>query len=304
MHARLTFLLIVIVFSNVAAHVVLAQAPRKQLSDGDAKKRARLLAELTEDQTKTLQASDAQIKEEQKKYADVSKRIATIAKAKRRTAQSDKTARELDDTLEATTMKLKSLQQAHVSQADAFEQKRREIIATYPLADEVPPTRRGNRWLTQDEYAKVLEQEKAAEQQKSLRVNGQRLADWVWQSLAQNYEFKAAGTNVVLISQARVRFVNPEPKQVYSLKPDKTEVELRAMSRNAERDDSYAFQINYVNGLGQVIRKNGYVEVGYDNTGTAYLLGVMVPFLENPLDGQLAATRSSLDKALQRAFGR
>jgi len=293
------------------------QASRKPLSDADAKERARLLADLTETQMKTakaLQDSDAQIKLAQQKDADLCKHINTLANAKRRTAQTDKTLRELNHTLGATRAKIKSLQQTNAVQVDAFEQRRREIIATYPLPDEVPPTQHGTRWLTQDEYAKVLEQEKAVEQQKSdqgkateqqksFRVNGQRLADWVWQALAKNYEFKAASVNVVLISQGRVRFVNPDPKQVYSLRPDKTEVELGAMSRNSERDDSYGYEIDYVNGLGQVIRKNGYVEVGYDNSGTAYLLGVMVPFLENPLDGQLAATRSSLDKALQRAFG-
>ncbi len=275
----------------------------KQLTDDELRERTRILTELEEDQMKTLREVDAQIKREEKNDEDLSKRVKAIAKAKRRTPQTEK-SRQLTADLEATKANLKSLEDKRVGQADGFEQKRREILARYPLADEVPPIKFGDRWLTQDEYNVELDQRKAGERQEGLRKNGQRLANWVWQSLAQNYECKARHTNVVLIRQARVRFANPQQHPVYSLTSDKTNVELCPLQRDERLDDSYAFEVEYANQLGQVLRKNGYVEVGYDYAGTAYLLGVMVPFLDNPLDGQLAATRSSLDNALERAFGR
>jgi len=270
----------------------------------DSEVREKLLEELSAAEEKALREIDAKIRSGQKKLRDLTKRSDTLKKnAKKGTPQNLNITAQVADVLSATKKALKATQQARALEADGFEQKRREIMSQHPLPDDAPLEKRGNRWLTQEEEAARLKDVERAEQQDSFRENGQVLADWVWQELANSYNFKAVGTQVELISKAGVRFVNPKVRQAYSLTPKKTNVVVRPLNRDPRRDDVFCYDVDFTNGLGQVIRKRGYVEVGYDDEGTAYLLGVMSPFLENTLDGQMAACRDSIDNALQRAFG-
>ena len=148
------------------------------------------------------------------------------------------------------------------------------------------------------------EKRKAISRKEARRATGRRLADWVWLELANNYDVRATFANVISMKEARVRFVNPSPGPCYSYKEGDENVMLKNIPRNADIDDSFAYQVEYTSAAGLVFRKNGYVEIGYDDKGTACVLGVMAPFLNNVLDGQLAAKRDSLDEALGRAFGR
>ena len=145
------------------------------------------------------------------------------------------------------------------------------------------------------------QQAKEAEQQKQRRQIGWALADWVWNELATKYDFEHEDTVATPIRGAY--FVNPRAGNAYS--SDGQTVRVQGFSgRGAGIDDRFTYRLQYRNGLGQLIQKNGYVEVAYDGSGNAYLIGVTVPFLRNPLNGCLAATRDSIDDASPgRAFG-
>jgi len=266
--------------------------------------REQLLSKIDDKEKESLVEIDKGIKQEEKRRIELEKKYNSLMKVAGRSAKAHQKTEELFRTFVAAGERLEELKEKREELTDSLEQERREILARHPLPGEKPLVKQGNRWLTQEEHQAILEKEKAAERQEELRKNGQRLATWVWMELGEDYEFEYAPRSVVLIKESRVRFVSRSPGSVYSLTTSSDDIELRAARNHSELDDTYTFQIQYTNGLGQLIRKDGYVEIGYDSAGTAYVLGVVVPFLDNPLNGQLAVTRSSLDNALQRAFGR
>ena len=297
------FLALLVCFGPVTDRANGQSAPLPT-EDAETDVRETLLAALSNDEEKALREADTKIKAAEKKLKDLTKRSDILKKnAKKKGLQNPIAASQVSEMLTATKKTLKALQQSRTKEADGFEQKRRQIISRHPLPDDPQLVKRGDRWLTSDEEVTRLKEVKREEQQVSFRQNGQVLADWVWQELANSYDFNAVSLQVQSISKAGVRFVNPKVQQAYSLVPKKTNVVVRPLNRDPRRDDVFIYDIDFTNGLGQVIRKRGYVEVGYDEEGTAYLLGVMSPFLANTLDGQMAACRDSIDNALQRAFG-
>jgi len=273
-------------------------------TDTPASERDQLLNKIAEKEKESLVEIDKGIKLEERRRIELEKKYNSLMKVAGRSPKAQQKIEEIEQTFVASGKRLEELKEKRAELTDLLEQERREILARHPLPGEKPLVKQGNRWLTQEEHQAMLDKEKAVERQQELRKNGQRLAKWVWIELGEDYEFEYAPRSVVLIKESRVRLVPPSPGSVYSLTTSSDEIELRTARNDSELDDTYTFQIQYTNGLGQVILKDGYVEIGYDSSGTAYVLGAVVPFLDNPLNGRLAATRSSLDNALQRAFGR
>lgn len=266
--------------------------------------RSTLLSSLAAERETETAPLQAEATKSHAKATAIYKKVVRLEKAKRLSTRGAKTLQRYRAEIKEADMVTAGFKKKLASANDSFEQRRLEILATNVLPGEAPPVRIQGRWMTAERYAEYVEERKAIERQRTLRINGQRLADWVMQKLGTQYEMKAEKRTPVLIRQAKVRSVRPSFTPVYSLRPNGTKVEMRNAQFNSSTDDAYPFQVTWQTRGGQLMRKNGYVEIGYGNDGAAYLLGVDVPFLDNPLNGAMAATRSVLDNAIGRAFGR
>lgn len=188
----------------------------------------------------------------------------------------------------------------------SFDQRRLKVLVDHPLPGEQSPVRFEGKWMTVADHSDLLkdrEAKKRAEENESRnRVTGERLANWAMAQMQSQYKMEIDAKTPFLLRESGVRFVSPTRAEVYSLAPKGTKVG-RSFGASGRSDYSYPYLITWRTSGGLVLQKNGYVEVGFDVNGVAYLQGVQLPFLDNPLNGNLAATRSPLDSALQRAFG-
>jgi len=286
-------------FLSVVVAAQEATEPHAPATSRDA-----LLSSLDTEREAEVAPLQAEATKSHAKATAIYKKVVRLEKVKRLSTRGARTLQRYRDEIKEADKTTASFKQKLALVNDSFEQQRLEILAENVFPGEAAPVKVQGRWMTAERYTEYVEERKAIERQGVLRINGQRLADWVMQTLGGQYEMKSEKRAPLLIRQAKVRSVRPSRKPVYSLRPDRTKVEMQAAQFHASTDDLYPFKVTWQTRGGKLLQKNGYVEIGYGNDGTAYLLGVNVPFLDNPLDGTMAATRSVLDEAIGRAFGR
>jgi len=265
--------------------------------------RARLLSDLDPAVAAQLKVFDDKIAIEDQNILELQAQINKISKNAARFPKAAARVVELNAELQSSVAQKKSLSDERAAFVDRSEQTRRAILARFPLEGDPILIGLDGRWLTENEHAAVIELQKAAERRSNMRANGQRLADWVWSSLSTDYSFEFRAKRVIAVSDIGSRFVDPQLPSVYSLTDSETSVTIQPLFRDNGLDDTFVFEVTFINGLGRSVQENGFVEIGYDNSGRAGLLGVPAPFLNNPLDGRLAATRSVFEKAMGKAYG-
>ena len=236
--------------------------------------------------------------------ADIQAKIGRLEKLGVKSQRSEKSYRELTEKLASEKQRLQKLNQELETINDRYKQQELAIIAEDLLPGEGKPIRVEDRWYTKEQFDELVAKQDAVKNQGKFRETGIQLAEWVITNLQQSYEMSADFNSVILIREARVRFVRPSAATVYSLAPTENQVVLRGSINDSSTDDSFSFTVSWKTRGGQVFQKNGYVEIGYGRDGTAYLLGVDMPFLDNPMNGAMFVTRSTLDEAIGKAFGR
>lgn len=290
-----------LLISVVSLQVRVTYGQETQQRTNQQQVRQQRLADLEKEASKTIRKIEGNLKKLEAKKKSLAKKIRRIRSNTRSSSKSlfalQKFGTESVTVQEELAKKIKLLE---VSQ-DKFEQQRRGILAEFPLAGELPFIRYNDQWLTKSEYDYIKHKGEKAQQRETYQKNGKILADWVWQELGRNYSCRATLASVVAIDAHNQRVVPSSGMEpVYTLNGNKISTALPG-GNNA--NDAFLYQVDYTNQLGQAMQGRGRVEIGYDADGNPYLLGAVVPFLNNPLNGRLAPTRSKMDRALQKAFG-
>jgi len=265
--------------------------------------RERLLEQLEKDLAEKIGPLDASAVASHANATAIYKKVVRLEKATRLSDRAAETLAKHRDEIAAADRETAKFKKEAEAIRDEFDQRRLEICAAHPIADEAMPIQFEGRWMTPDAHYELMQEREAAIKQARNQTNGGRLAKWVMTNLQNEYDMQFESKIAVLTKNAGIRFVKPEARQVYSLHPEQDSI-TTGPSVSGPSDYTYPFSVTWQTRGGQVMQKNGYVEIGFSDNGTAHLLGVELPFLDNPLDGNLAATRSLLDKALGDAFGR
>jgi len=171
--------------ADAEAERLAAEARQTAMVEGQKKRKSRL-AELELQNTARLKEFSDRIKIDELSCSELQGQIDRISKAAARYPKVNAKAMELVAEHKLAATRLNSLMAERDAYTDQVEQSRRGIMAKFPIPDELPFTNLQGRWLTETEYAAVLEQQKANERRQKVRENGARLAHWVWQYLSND----------------------------------------------------------------------------------------------------------------------